>query len=651
MGTKTRLAAVALKRRPARAPFVLVAAMSLSACAGGDGAVAPRAAASSQAEAAPTGKPVVVERHFAFLPPLAAHVAMEGTFATEAMPVVTICRWVGDGCAERVATFDRTTGAGSERVRVDPVAEEFAVNWRTRGLADGDYRVDVTLDGWPLGSIVVTLAPAGGGPTTFNAGSTIPVKFRVERGAGGPPVLAQPDLTGTNVHVGIGDGALITRPTADGDAVQYLVARDDAGTPTQLVGVAKFSPTDPHHRDVLLLGADGVPERAVLSDGSQVYFGYGNPTQVRIEVVLSTGEAAAILVPRAPGSAALSGTSASIALPALPQQGVRTGMPRRPRLRASGLPRAGELLAPSALARGVVRRGPRASVMSLVPRSATLAATAATTALTVSVRAGHQGVTAPVTDAVVTGTYQSLANAAGAPTVGWTAFTATHVGSGRYQAAIPVPTGKSLTDALAGACSAANSYLDAACHALQASGYNLQQFAAACAQLLVVPGAGPKLAAACLVAVALPELVCLANDICSVISGVINGISSPGNSLLVDARVAGPGYNQQAGQKFEPPVSNPTIDVLLPLIVSLSVDPPDPGPFQSYNAVTRVQPAVNGLPVTSSMIGTDGYRQTNSGFTSVGGFFFMGVPGAEAGVQDFISTTVAGVTRTTSILF
>jgi hypothetical protein len=111
-------------------------------------------------------------------------------------------------------------------------------------------------------------------------------------------------------------------------------------------------------------------------------------------------------------------------------------------------------------------------------------------------------------------------------------------------------------------------------------------------------------------------------------------------------------YTESKVERFTPPLPNPMrFSFLVPLRVELTVDPADPAPFQGYAATTSLIPALAQLPVQMWMSGTDGYSQSRSGMTDVAGRFGMFVPGAYEGVRDDIFTSVAGIQRSTSIVF
>lgn len=130
---------------------------------------------------------------FYWLPPLVPNPSFAGTFDASCSPVVTITDRDTD---ELIASFDMTTGPGSETVRVaDP--EHYIVNWHT-GDFDLDpsdtYRISVSADQTELGIADVDIVAGGNELKNVNSGEyiglldgrTLPIKFRIEEeGCGG----------------------------------------------------------------------------------------------------------------------------------------------------------------------------------------------------------------------------------------------------------------------------------------------------------------------------------------------------------------------------------------------------------------------------------------------------------------------------------
>lgn len=133
--------------------------------------------------------------HFFFLPPIVRPAAHGGSFDPNASPTVSICEWGESTCiGEPVATFTTTTGSGSEVVRVDPVEEQYVVNWHTKlfTLHDGStYRIRVLVQGHLLGYADVDMYQSRqevknidtGEYVPVGDGGTLPIKFRIEEGA------------------------------------------------------------------------------------------------------------------------------------------------------------------------------------------------------------------------------------------------------------------------------------------------------------------------------------------------------------------------------------------------------------------------------------------------------------------------------------
>jgi len=84
---------------------------------------------------------------FYWLPPLVRMPALgAGTFDPALSPTVEICELVGAACGRVLATYTRTSGQGSEIVRLDAGAQHYMVNWHTRGSdlsTAARYRISV----------------------------------------------------------------------------------------------------------------------------------------------------------------------------------------------------------------------------------------------------------------------------------------------------------------------------------------------------------------------------------------------------------------------------------------------------------------------------------------------------------------------------
>lgn len=133
--------------------------------------------------------------HFHFLPPVASGISTTGEFDGTLEPAVSICEWEGSACVgPDVATFDATSGTGGEVVRVVAEDEHYAVNWHTDTSSlkpDTRYRIHVRVGSLQLGSadVLVISNPsdlrnaATGAAISLLDGRTLPIKFRIDRGA------------------------------------------------------------------------------------------------------------------------------------------------------------------------------------------------------------------------------------------------------------------------------------------------------------------------------------------------------------------------------------------------------------------------------------------------------------------------------------
>jgi len=132
-------------------------------------------------------------QHFFFLPPLRPLPAHNGAFDAALTPVVEICVLAQCG-SSAIATYTRTSGEGSDVVRVDLSAEQYAVNWHT-DLFELDpaltYRIRVLVGGRELGHADVDVVARGSELRRVDTGEyiplldgrTLPIKFRIEQGA------------------------------------------------------------------------------------------------------------------------------------------------------------------------------------------------------------------------------------------------------------------------------------------------------------------------------------------------------------------------------------------------------------------------------------------------------------------------------------
>lgn len=149
--------------------------------------------------------------HFFFLRPLLQPpTAFPGTFDPTQSPTVEICEWSGTACAgSATASFGMSPGGGSDAVRVEPGSEQYLVDWHTSEDAldvTKTYRIRVLVGTHELGHVDVDLVDKGSQLKNVNTGEyiglvngrTLPIKFRIERGAV-PATEVQP-LAAGNSH-------------------------------------------------------------------------------------------------------------------------------------------------------------------------------------------------------------------------------------------------------------------------------------------------------------------------------------------------------------------------------------------------------------------------------------------------------------------
>jgi hypothetical protein len=138
--------------------------------------------------------------HFYLLPPMVPAVTYRGTTDATVSPQVTVCEWSGAGCVAAVAQFSTTSGTGSEVIRYDAVAEAYIVNWHTDQCITGPcildpaktYRIVIGAGISELGFADVAVLMNGSqlknvdtnGYVPLVDGRTLPIRFRVEQGAG-----------------------------------------------------------------------------------------------------------------------------------------------------------------------------------------------------------------------------------------------------------------------------------------------------------------------------------------------------------------------------------------------------------------------------------------------------------------------------------
>ena len=177
--------------------------------------------------------------HFFFLAPLVATTTYSGTFDETLSPRVEVCEWTGAACGKVVAAFSTTSGTASEVVRVDAGAQQYVVNWHTDRCVSGactldplkTYRLRVLVLDTELGHADVDVVSRGSELRNVDTqeyipllnGRTLPVKFRIERGA---LYVATPSSTATTT--------ITTAVALDGSSVTLDVLPNALTAPVAL---------------------------------------------------------------------------------------------------------------------------------------------------------------------------------------------------------------------------------------------------------------------------------------------------------------------------------------------------------------------------------------------------------------------------------
>ena len=159
--------------------------------------------------------------HFFFLPPLVPKPTYSGVSDAAAPLTVVVCDWLEPGslsahCGDIIAQFSRAAGTGSEVVRYDNAGQFYIVNWNTDQCLSGacvldpakTYRLRVLVGAAEVGHADVKVARNGSELKNVATndiiglvnGRTLPVKFRIEKGA-----VAMVDA-GTPAQIGAAGG-------------------------------------------------------------------------------------------------------------------------------------------------------------------------------------------------------------------------------------------------------------------------------------------------------------------------------------------------------------------------------------------------------------------------------------------------------------
>ena len=170
---------------------------------------------------------------FYFLPPIVPQPSISDAFNAFLQPLVTICKWSGTTCPNApIAAFTRTSGTGSELIRVSTLDRHYIVNWHTDAFGvqpDDQYRIQIFAD--PDGTVLLGFADikiAATGKEAKNItngsagetiglvdGKTLPIKFFVGIGALGQCTPGGP--TCAEAIVSPEDGGVVVAVNGDGE--------------------------------------------------------------------------------------------------------------------------------------------------------------------------------------------------------------------------------------------------------------------------------------------------------------------------------------------------------------------------------------------------------------------------------------------------
>ena len=115
------------------------------------------------------------------------------------------------------------------------------------------------------------------------------------------------------------------------------------------------------------------------------------------------------------------------------------------------------------------------------------------------------------------------------------------------------------------------------------------------------------------------------------------------------------GWNSTVSASLAGRAANEVFAGLAPKVtvdaVAVIVNPPDPGPGESYVPSATISPAVAGVEISISVRGTDGFTRDESGTTDANGdVTFASIPGGQGEVIDSITVVAGGAGNSLSTL-
>lgn len=114
----------------------------------------------------------------------------------------------------------------------------------------------------------------------------------------------------------------------------------------------------------------------------------------------------------------------------------------------------------------------------------------------------------------------------------------------------------------------------------------------------------------------------------------------PENTVVIDLSGTPSVEDAQIGQKIVISAEEEPVDITEAISVMVRCNPSSPFEYQTVTATATVFPAIAGVDVTFSVVGTDGYKDSGTRKTNSSGQISFTIPGAEASVRDVVKVTI-----------
>lgn len=577
-----------------------------------------------------------------FLPPLGpAGTESTWTLPPDSVVEVRICHVRGDECANEIAVLEAER-AEREYRQGKGGAHFFMSRWNTHNTSvpdEGRYRISVHAGGCALGDVDVLLrtGPRSGEDDdlrSFRIGQTVPIRYWVDEDARGDcatfELVDSLSYDTPTLHVNPGDPILLTEPSDGGEFIQYLVEGNADATLRRVRGFARLDLQRDGETDFVLLDESGRLTMVQSRNGTSLQMEYFEDDRVRATLSLGGEDAGQEFIVFFNLNDALAGAS---------------------------------VLADLSRTEPVSSASPRMSLDSayvMAERKDHLAESSPTVSEIGSSEWSTQAITADVFvsgaenrqrlgGAVVDGRWRRMDEDGNWHRWGLIPFWENE--PGRHVAHLSVEPGAFFRN-VNEFCAEAADRLAEFCQDVDVA-YLVALWT--CSRLT-----SPHAVAACMSTVTIIRAGCTRHDfatnVCqSSTRHIIDRFFDQevgGAELRVGARLRELSAPVQP-RHFEGTLPGDiNFEFTFPLQLTLRIWPPNPYAGQGYNAITQVHPAARGITINTSVSGSDGFTRSRSGPTNEHGIFEMFVPGAEAGVEDVITTEGAGrPPLTTTITF